>query len=108
MQLVTAVYCSLLHPLPDIRLLQVVVVFLVVLDAFFVLAELLIDLTVIKLEHNHIIPEVRTPTSPLLLIALPLIHQRLDCLFADFPLPQLGSSHLFHGGAHGEVVRLPL
>ncbi|XP_017294313.1 voltage-gated hydrogen channel 1 [Kryptolebias marmoratus] len=37
---------------------QVVVVFLVVLDAFFVLAELLIDLSVIKLEHGHIVPEV--------------------------------------------------
>ncbi|KAM6923610.1 voltage-gated hydrogen channel 1 [Xenentodon cancila] len=37
---------------------QVVVVGLVVLDAFFVLAELLIDLSVIKLEHGHIAPEV--------------------------------------------------
>ncbi|XP_013880509.1 voltage-gated hydrogen channel 1 [Austrofundulus limnaeus] len=37
---------------------QVLVVFLVVLDAFFVLAELLIDLSVIKLEHDHIAPEV--------------------------------------------------
>lgn len=37
---------------------QVVVVCLVVLDAFFVLAELLIDLSVIKLEHGHVAPEV--------------------------------------------------
>lgn len=37
---------------------QVLVVCLVVLDAFFVLAELLIDLSVIKLEHGHIAPEV--------------------------------------------------
>ncbi|XP_061581942.1 voltage-gated hydrogen channel 1-like [Cololabis saira] len=37
---------------------QVVVVFLIILDAFFVLAELLIDLSVIKLEHGHIAPEV--------------------------------------------------
>lgn len=38
--------------------------FLVVLDAFFVLAELLIDLSVIKLEHNHILPEVRPRHRP--------------------------------------------
>ncbi|XP_037536553.1 voltage-gated hydrogen channel 1 [Nematolebias whitei] len=37
---------------------QVVVVCLVVLDAFFVLAELLIDLSIIKLEHGHVAPEV--------------------------------------------------
>ncbi|TKS71991.1 Voltage-gated hydrogen channel 1 Hydrogen voltage-gated channel 1 [Collichthys lucidus] len=37
---------------------QVVVVCLVILDAIFVLAELLIDLSVIKLEHGHIAPEV--------------------------------------------------
>ncbi|KAI4799960.1 hypothetical protein KUCAC02_016498 [Chaenocephalus aceratus] len=37
---------------------QVVVVCLVILDAIFVLAELLIDLSVIKLEHDHIAPEV--------------------------------------------------
>lgn len=37
---------------------QVVVVCLVVLDAIFVLAELLIDLSVIKLEHGHLAPEV--------------------------------------------------
>lgn len=38
--------------------LQVAVVALVVLDAFFVLAELLIDLSVIKLDHGHVAPEV--------------------------------------------------
>ncbi|XP_032384195.1 voltage-gated hydrogen channel 1 [Etheostoma spectabile] len=37
---------------------QVVVVCLVILDAIFVLAELLIDLSVIKLEHGHLAPEV--------------------------------------------------
>ncbi|XP_041652781.1 voltage-gated hydrogen channel 1 [Cheilinus undulatus] len=37
---------------------QVAVVCLVCLDAIFVLAELLIDLSVIKLEHGHIAPEV--------------------------------------------------
>uniref|UniRef100_A0A1A7X1W1 Voltage-gated hydrogen channel 1 n=1 Tax=Iconisemion striatum TaxID=60296 RepID=A0A1A7X1W1_9TELE len=37
---------------------QVVVVCLVILDAFFVLAELLIDLAVIKLEHGHVAPRV--------------------------------------------------
>ncbi|XP_020515171.2 voltage-gated hydrogen channel 1 [Labrus bergylta] len=37
---------------------QVVVVLLIILDAFFVLAELLIDLSVIKLDHGHIVPEV--------------------------------------------------
>ncbi|CAJ1057986.1 voltage-gated hydrogen channel 1 [Xyrichtys novacula] len=37
---------------------QVAVVCLVVLDAIFVLAELLIDLSVIKLEHGHIAPEI--------------------------------------------------
>ncbi|KAM8732952.1 voltage-gated hydrogen channel 1 isoform 1-T2 [Acanthopagrus schlegelii] len=37
---------------------QVLVVCLVVLDAIFVLAELLIDLSVIKLAHGHIVPEV--------------------------------------------------
>lgn len=37
---------------------QVMVVCLVILDAIFVLAELLIDLSVIKLEHGHIAPEV--------------------------------------------------
>nr|XP_020466910.1 voltage-gated hydrogen channel 1 isoform X2 [Monopterus albus]XP_020466911.1 voltage-gated hydrogen channel 1 isoform X2 [Monopterus albus]XP_020466912.1 voltage-gated hydrogen channel 1 isoform X2 [Monopterus albus] len=37
---------------------QVVVVCLIILDAFFVLAELLIDLSVIKLEHNHVAPQV--------------------------------------------------
>ncbi|XP_068181556.1 voltage-gated hydrogen channel 1 [Antennarius striatus] len=37
---------------------QVLVVCLVILDAIFVLAELLIDLSVIKLEHGHIAPEV--------------------------------------------------
>lgn len=36
-----------------------VVVGLVILDAFFVLAELLIDLSVIQLEHGHLAPEVR-------------------------------------------------
>lgn len=38
---------------------QVLVVCLVILDAIFVLAELLIDLSVIKLEHGHIAPQVR-------------------------------------------------
>lgn len=38
--------------------LQVAVVCLVILDACFVLAELLIDLSVIKLDHGHIAPEV--------------------------------------------------
>ncbi|XP_038132894.1 voltage-gated hydrogen channel 1 [Cyprinodon tularosa] len=37
---------------------QILVVALVVLDAFFVMAELLIDLSVIKLDHGHIAPEV--------------------------------------------------
>ncbi|KAM9850362.1 voltage-gated hydrogen channel 1 [Aulostomus maculatus] len=37
---------------------QVLVVCLVILDASFVLAELLIDLSVIQLEHGHIAPEV--------------------------------------------------
>ncbi|XP_068596221.1 voltage-gated hydrogen channel 1 [Brachionichthys hirsutus] len=37
---------------------QVLVVCLVVLDAVFVLAELLIDLSVIKLDHGHVAPEV--------------------------------------------------
>ncbi|KAI3352167.1 hypothetical protein L3Q82_020978 [Scortum barcoo] len=37
---------------------QVVVVCLVILDAIFVLAELLIDLSVIKVEHGHVAPEV--------------------------------------------------
>ncbi|AWP12532.1 putative voltage-gated hydrogen channel 1 isoform 2 [Scophthalmus maximus] len=37
---------------------QVLVVCLVVLDAIFVLSELLIDLSVIRLEHGHIAPEV--------------------------------------------------
>lgn len=35
------------------------VVCLVILDAIFVLAELLIDLSVIQLEHGHLAPEVR-------------------------------------------------
>lgn len=39
--------------------LQVVVVCLVILDAIFVLAEVLIDLSIIKLEHDHIAPQVR-------------------------------------------------
>ncbi|XP_040030345.1 voltage-gated hydrogen channel 1 [Gasterosteus aculeatus] len=37
---------------------QVLVVCLVILDAIFVLAELLIDLSVIQLEHGHLAPEV--------------------------------------------------
>ncbi|XP_071396087.1 voltage-gated hydrogen channel 1-like [Centroberyx affinis] len=37
---------------------QVLVVCLVILDAFFVLAELLIDLSIIKLEHGHLAPQV--------------------------------------------------
>ncbi|XP_028316018.1 voltage-gated hydrogen channel 1 [Gouania willdenowi] len=37
---------------------QVLVVILVVLDAMFVLGELLIDLSVIKLDHGHVAPEV--------------------------------------------------
>ncbi|XP_057705518.1 voltage-gated hydrogen channel 1 isoform X3 [Corythoichthys intestinalis] len=37
---------------------QVTVVCLVILDAIFVLAELLIDLSIIKLEHGHLAPEV--------------------------------------------------
>lgn len=37
---------------------QVIVVCLVILDALFVLAELLIDLSIIKLEHGHVAPEV--------------------------------------------------
>lgn len=32
---------------------------LVILDAIFVLAELLIDLSIIRLEHGHIAPQVR-------------------------------------------------
>lgn len=42
---------------------QVLVVCLVILDAIFVLAELLIDLSVIKLEHGHVAPQVRR-TAP--------------------------------------------
>ncbi|KAM9522844.1 voltage-gated hydrogen channel 1-like isoform 1-T3 [Salvelinus alpinus] len=37
---------------------QIVVVCLVVLDAIFVLVELLFDLTIINLEHGHIAPQV--------------------------------------------------
>lgn len=37
---------------------QVAVVCLVILDAIFVLAELLIDLAIIELEHGHIAPEI--------------------------------------------------
>ncbi|KAM9834827.1 voltage-gated hydrogen channel 1 isoform X1 [Syngnathus typhle] len=37
---------------------QILVVCLVVLDAIFVLAELLIDLTIIQLEHGHVASEV--------------------------------------------------
>ncbi|XP_055725027.1 voltage-gated hydrogen channel 1-like [Salvelinus fontinalis] len=37
---------------------QIVVVCLVILDAIFVLVELLIDLTIINLEHGHIAPQV--------------------------------------------------
>lgn len=37
---------------------QIIVVCLVILDAIFVLAELLIDLSIIKLEHGHIAPEI--------------------------------------------------
>ncbi|XP_061692090.1 voltage-gated hydrogen channel 1 isoform X2 [Syngnathoides biaculeatus] len=37
---------------------QVLVVCLVVLDAIFVLAELLVDLSIIQLEHGHVAPEV--------------------------------------------------
>ncbi|XP_041846207.1 voltage-gated hydrogen channel 1 [Melanotaenia boesemani] len=37
---------------------QILVVCLVILDAFFVLAELLIDLSVIQLEHGHLAPEI--------------------------------------------------
>ncbi|KAM4625515.1 voltage-gated hydrogen channel 1 isoform 1-T2 [Polymixia lowei] len=37
---------------------QVVVVSLVILDAIFVLAEVLIDLSIIKLEHGHLAPQV--------------------------------------------------
>lgn len=37
---------------------QIAVVCLVILDAIFVLAELLIDLSIIELEHGHIAPEV--------------------------------------------------
>lgn len=99
--------------LPDIWLLQVAVVFLVVLDAFFVLAELLIDLSVIKLEHNHILPEVRPrPSSSSSCLSfsfsLWLTNALLAFFFADFSLLQLGSSDLFHGGAHGETLRLSL
>lgn len=43
--------------------LQVLVVCLVILDAIFVLAELLIDLAVIKLEHGHIAPEASNFSS---------------------------------------------
>ncbi|XP_062305449.1 voltage-gated hydrogen channel 1 [Osmerus eperlanus] len=37
---------------------QIVVVCLVILDAIFVMAELLIDLSIIRLEHGHLAPEV--------------------------------------------------
>ncbi|XP_021424582.2 voltage-gated hydrogen channel 1 [Oncorhynchus mykiss] len=37
---------------------QIAVVCLVILDAFFVLGELLIDLSIIKLEHGHVAPQV--------------------------------------------------
>lgn len=65
--------------------------FLVVLDAFFVLAELLIDLSVFKLEHNHILPEVRPrhrPSSPSSLSLLFLTSDSTNAL--------LGFSQIFH------------
>lgn len=44
---------------------QIVVVCLVVLDAIFVLVELLLDLSIIKLDHDNVIPEVSTdPFTP--------------------------------------------
>lgn len=38
---------------------QILVVCLVILDAIFVLVELLLDLSIIKLEHGNVAPEVR-------------------------------------------------
>lgn len=75
---------------------------LVILDAFFVLAELLIDLSVIKLEEGHIAPEVRPPTRlPLFIQTIFYSSDLLKRAFVlpDFSLPELGSTDLFHGGA---------
>ncbi|KAM3612063.1 uncharacterized protein V6R79_002099 [Siganus canaliculatus] len=55
---VTLTFRGLLQRLYTSTRFQVVVVCLVVLDALFVLAELLIDLAVIKLDHGHLAPEV--------------------------------------------------
>lgn len=54
----TATFREMLQRLYSSNRFQVAVVFLVVLDAFFVLAELLIDLSLIKLEHDNIVPEI--------------------------------------------------
>ena len=62
MHLPSAICCTCYeHELLYTFCLQVVVVCLVVLDAIFVMGEVLIDLAIIKLKHDHILPEVRMP-----------------------------------------------
>ena len=62
MHLQSAVCCTRYeHDLLETFCLQVVVVCLVVLDAIFVMGEVLIDLAIIKLEEHHVLPEVRMP-----------------------------------------------
>ncbi|XP_034036770.1 voltage-gated hydrogen channel 1 [Thalassophryne amazonica] len=55
---VTLTFRDSLRRLYSSNRFQVAVVCLVILDAIFVLAELLIDLSVIQLEHGHIAPQV--------------------------------------------------
>lgn len=73
------------------------VVCLVILDAIFVLVELLLDLSIIKLDHGNVAPEVRhTPSlwTTYDFIILPHKHY----FVAGVSLPELGSCDIFHGG----------
>uniref|UniRef100_A0A1A7YD50 Voltage-gated hydrogen channel 1 n=1 Tax=Iconisemion striatum TaxID=60296 RepID=A0A1A7YD50_9TELE len=75
---------------------QVVVVCLVILDAFFVLAELLIDLAVIKLEHGHVAPRVRwCPTQRNLCDVASVFHYLSLALLTFFMVELAGKIFAF-------------
>lgn len=77
-----------------------------VLDAIFVLVELLLDLSIIKLHEENVIPVVSiapfTPNS--LCFHFP---DTLVLPVAGVSLSELGSGDIFHGGAGWKAVRLP-
>lgn len=69
-----------------------------ILDAIFVLVELLLDLSIIKLDHGNVAPEVRHRFVCLLQTTSDLIIFPHKHFVAGVSLPELGSRDIFHGG----------